>query len=281
VIHEFYEELSRKTTADAAEATFRSTEATQGPWSTELQHGGPPSALVVREFERLAPTEGGHIARVAVDFLGPVPVGPLTIRSQVLKSGRRAQLLSAEVSANDRSVLMIRGWWRRQVPGLVPEVPDPASAEPFPDPDTLTAQQPEDELTRFLDRGWVAAMEFRYVRGNLATPGPSKVWVRPRLPLLAAEPTSPTQTATLIADGSSGVSSALDFRTHLFSNLDLNLSFLRVPEGPWVSVDATSSIDAAGGGTAVTRLGDRRGVFGYCVQTLYVEPHGAGARRSA
>jgi hypothetical protein len=85
----------------------------------------------------------------------------------------------------------------------------------------------------------------------------------------------------VVADGASGLSSALDFRTHLFSNLDLNLSFLRPPEGSWISVDATSSIDAAGGGTAVTRLGDRRGVFGYCMQTLYVEPHGAEARRSA
>jgi len=281
VIHEFYEELDRKATADAAEATFRSTDATQGPWSTELQHGGPPCALVLREFERLAPAEGGHIARISMDFLGPVPVAPLTVRSQVLKPGRRAQLLAAEVTANDRTVLTVRGWWRRQAPGLVPEVPDPAAAEPFPDPDTIETSSSEDDLSRFLDHGWVAAMEFRYVLGGLITPGPCKVWVRPRLPLLAAEPMSPTQTAALIADGASGVSSALDFRTHLFSNLDLNLSFLRAPEGPWISVDATSSIDAAGGGTTMTRLGDRRGVFGYCMQTLYVEPHGVEARRSA
>ena len=271
----FYEELDRKTAADAAEAAFRSTDATQGPWSTELQHGGPPGALAVREFERLAPAEGGHLARLSVDFLGPVPLAPLTVRSRILKPGKRAQLLSAEVVANDRTVLAIRGWWRRQIPGLVPEVPDPASAEPFPDPDTIATHEPEDDLSRFLDRGWMAAMEFRYVRGTVTEPGPAAVWVRPRLPLLAAEPTSPTQTAVLIADGSSGMSSALDFRTHLFSNLDLNLSFLRPPEGPWISVDAVSSIDAAGGGTAMTRLGDRRGVFGYCMQTLYVEPHGA------
>ena len=275
MIHEFYEELERKATADAAEACFRSTDATQGPWSTEFQHGGPPCALVLREFDRLAPAEGGHIARISMDFLGPVPVAPLTIRSQVVKPGRRAQLLSAEVVANDRTVLTIRGWWRRQVPDLVPEVPDPASAEPFPDPDTLETYVPDSDLSRFLDRGWMAAMEFRYVLGHPTTPGPCKVWVRPRLPLLATEPMSPTQAAAVVADGASGMSSALDFRTHAFSNLDLNLSFLRPPEGPWISVDAASSIDPAGGGTTVTRLGDRRGVFGYGMQALYVEPHGA------
>jgi hypothetical protein len=277
----FYQELDRKKTADAAEAAFSSTEATQGPWSTELQHGGPPCALALREFERLAPAEGGHIARLSADFLGPVPVAPLTIRSRILKPGKRAQLLSAEIVANDRTVLSIRGWWRRQVTDLVPEVPDPASAEPFPDPDTVKTHEPDEELDRFVDHGWMAAMEFRYLLGRPTAPGPCKAWVRPRLPLLASEETSPTQTAVVVADGASGLSSALDFRTHLFSNLDLNLSFLRVPEGPWISVDATSSIDAAGGGTAMTRLGDLRGVFGYCMQTLYVEPRGAEARRSA
>lgn len=272
----FYEELDRKTAADgAAEAIFGSTAATQGPWSTELQHGGPPCALALREFERLAPTEGGHIARLSADFLGPVPVAPLTIRSRILKPGKRAQLLSAEIFANDRAVLSIRGWWRRQVTDLVPEVPDPASAEPFPDPDTVKTYEAETDLDRFLDRGWIAAMEFRYVLGGPGTPGPCKAWVRPRLPLLASEATSPTQSAVVVADGASGLSSALDFRTHLFSNLDLNLSFLRPPEGSWISVDATSSIDASGGGTTTSKFGDQRGVFGYGMQTLYVEPHGA------
>lgn len=272
----FYEELDRTT---QGVATFRSSEATQGPWSTNLQHGGPPCALVLREFERLAPAVGGHIARLSVDFLAPVPLAPITIRSEILKPGKRVQLLSAEVVASDRTVLTARAWWRRQVPGLVPDMPDPAATQPFPDPDSIKTQEPDDDLSRFLDRGWVAAMEMRYVSGGFTQPGPCRVWVRPRLPLLATEPTSPTQTAVLIADGSSGVSAALDFRTHLFSNLDLHLSFLRAPEGPWISLDATSSIDAAGGGTASTKLGDQRGVFGHCIQALYVEPHGTGAQK--
>ena len=266
----FYERLE----GAADRAVYRSTEATQGPWSAETQHGGPPSALALREIEALAPAEGGHVARLAVDFLAPVPVAPLTVRTEVLKPGKRARLLAAEVLAGGRTVLTARAWWRRQVPDLVPEVPDPA--EPFPDPDTLAAKEPDDELWRFLDRGWIHEMEFRYVSGGPTEPGPCRVWVRPRLPLIEGEPTSPTQRAVLVADGSSGVSSALDFRTHLFSNLDLNLGFLRVPEGPWIGLDALSVLDAAGGGSTVARLGDRRGVCGHSMQSLYVEPYGRG-----
>jgi hypothetical protein len=277
----FYAPLDGATGAvsgkDAHEASFRTTSATQGPWSKQMQHGGPPSALILREMERLAPAAGGHLARLTVDFLAPVPVAPLTVRTTVLKPGRRARLLGAEVRAEGRLVLVARGWWRRQEADLVPEVPDAAHIEPFPDPDTVPEAPADDELSRFLDHGWVHAMEFRYVRGALTVPGPCRVWVRPRLPLLEDEQPSPTQLAVLVADGSSGVSSALDFRTHLFSNLDLNLSFLRVPEGGWVGLDAATALDAAGGGTTATRLVDRRGVCGYAQQTLYVEPHGAGA----
>jgi hypothetical protein len=259
---------------DVREASFRATSATQGPWSPRMQHGGPPSALMLREMERLAPAEGGHLARLAVDFLAPVPVAPLTVRTWVVKPGRRAQLYAAEVAAEGRTVLTARGWWRRQVPGLVPGVPDPASAaEPFPDPDTVQTAAANGDRAGVLDRGRMNAMEFRYVLGGPTVPGPCRVWVRPRPQLVEGEEISPTQRAVVVADGASGLSSALDFRTHLFSNLDLNLSFLRVPEGPWVAVDAASALDPAGGGSTVTRLGDRRGVHGYAQQTLYVEPH--------
>jgi acyl-coenzyme A thioesterase PaaI-like protein len=268
----FYEEIERSA---AGAATFRSNEPSQGPWSREMQHGGPPSALAVREMERLAPADGGHIARFALDFLAPVPVAPLTVRARVLKPGKRAQLLAAEITAGERTVLTARAWWRRQSPDIVPAVPDPADAQPLPEPESLRTGTPDDDLGRHLDYGWIAAMEFRYVSGHVAVPGPARVWVRPRVPLLAGEPTSPTQRAVLISDGSSGFSAVFDFRTHLFSNLDLNLSFLREPAGEWISLDANTSLDAAGGGTTLTRLGDRSGVFGYCMQALYVEPHAA------
>jgi acyl-coenzyme A thioesterase PaaI-like protein len=262
---------------DVHEASYRPTSATQGPWSPQTQHGGPPGALILREMERLAPAAGGHLARLAVDFLAPVPVAPLTVRTTVVKPGRRARLFAAEVAAEGRTVLTARGWWRRQVPGLVPEVPDGLSAaRPFPEPDSLETASADGGPAGVPDHGWMNAMEFRYVLGGPTVPGPCRVWVRPRLPLVEGEELSPTQCAVLVADGASGLGSALDFRTHLFSNLDLNLSFLRAPEGDWVSVDAASAIDAAGGGSTVTRLGDRRGVHGYVQQTLYVEPHGRG-----
>ena len=92
----FYEVIDR----NAKGARFRPSLATQGPWSPEMQHGGAPSALALHELERLAPADGGHTARLSVDFLAPVPMAPLTVRTEIIKPGKRAQLLAAEVVAD-------------------------------------------------------------------------------------------------------------------------------------------------------------------------------------
>lgn len=263
------------------DGSFVATEATQGPWSPDRQHGGLPSALLVRQFEALIaataeqsgePAPDGHLAKIAMDFHGPVPVGPVRVRACVLKPGKRVQLLAGELSADGRVLLSARAWWRRRSPGLVPDVP--VRAPRLPDPETL-APPAADYLPGYLDHGWIASMDYRYLAGFVTTPGPATVWVRPRLPLVAGEPTSGTQRAVLVADGASGFSAALDFRTHLFSNLDLVLSFLRPPVGPWVALDAVSALDPAGGGTTSTRLADTVGHHGFALQTLYVAPHHA------
>src|SRR5215470_6150479 len=41
---------------------FESTPATAGPWSADSQHGGPPSALLARAFERLEPDPNQRLA---------------------------------------------------------------------------------------------------------------------------------------------------------------------------------------------------------------------------
>jgi len=66
---------------------FLATPATAGPWSAQAQHGGPPSALVARAFERHEPTESQRLARVTVDILQPVPVGKVSVRTRMVRPG--------------------------------------------------------------------------------------------------------------------------------------------------------------------------------------------------
>lgn len=47
------------------------TELTRGPWHAQLQHAGPPSALLARAAVRLG--EPMQVCRITVDLLRPVP----------------------------------------------------------------------------------------------------------------------------------------------------------------------------------------------------------------
>jgi acyl-coenzyme A thioesterase PaaI-like protein len=251
---------------------YHSSASTHSPWGPTTQHGGPPVALLIREIEGLAPV-GGHLARVAVDFLRPVPVAPVHVRAGVLRRGRRVQLFEAELLADDEPVLRLTAWWRRVAPGAVEDVP--LTSAPLPPPDGLEVMQAGSDFLAALNRGYIAAMEWRFAAGGLDVPGPAQVWTRPRVPLLPGESPSPTQLVLLAVDSGSGIASALDFRTHLFINLDLVASILRPPVDGWVSMDGITAIDSAGGGVARTVIGDVAGPVGVSMQTLLVEPHAA------
>src|SRR6516225_1874000 len=73
-------------------ASFISTELTRGPWSNEHQHGGPPSALMVRAVETFGEdAKSFFVARVLVDYLRPIPIAKLDVHVEPTKLGKVAQ----------------------------------------------------------------------------------------------------------------------------------------------------------------------------------------------
>src|SRR3982751_3442928 len=90
---------------------FLATALTIGPWDPGLQHAGPPAALLLREAERASGIEGGQTVRLAYDIFAPVPVGPVRVRTSVVRPGRRIELVGAVLSAGDeRPLRRVSGW---------------------------------------------------------------------------------------------------------------------------------------------------------------------------
>jgi hypothetical protein len=75
------------------------------------------------------------------------------------------------------------------------------------------------------------------------------------------------------ADFGNGVSSELDFQTHLFINPDLTVYVHRPPVGEWVCLDARTRFGAPGIGMAESALWDIEGRIGRAAQSLLVERH--------
>ncbi|HTS95195.1 MAG TPA: thioesterase family protein [Streptosporangiaceae bacterium] len=249
--------------------SFVATPSTAGPWSAQSQHGGPPSALAAWAMEQHEPDEGQRLARVTVDILRPVPVGKVTVRTRMVRPGRRVAMLEAVLEADGQEVLHARGWRLATPGGEVPVIGADAAPPPIPAPaERALITFPSGHVTGYLD-----AIDWRFVTGGaFDVPGPAMVWARPTIPLLPDEPMSPMCRALLIADSGSGVSATLDPQRFTFINVDLTVVLSRDPDGEWLLLDAVTTIGDQGAGLAETALSDRYAACGKAMQTLLVAP---------
>lgn len=245
---------------------FHATELVRGPWDPGAQHAGPPAALLGRALERLPGGEGMQIGRVTFEILRSVPIAPVRISAEVLRPGRKVQMLAAELSVEGEVLMRVRGWRLRSA---AIEIPPGVTTTPPPPPFPEDAKG-FDFFPTGHELGYHSAMELRFASGGFMELGPATAWLRMRHPLVAGEQPSPLQRTLIAADVGNGISAALDFRRFVFVNVDLSVHLERMPAGEWVCVDALTLPQPSGIGTAESVLADRDGRIGRALQTLLI-----------
>jgi hypothetical protein len=252
---------------------YVATELTRGPWDPGAQHAGPPAALIAREIEGLGDgrMSGGdgppaQVGRVTYEILRSVPIGRLRVDAEVIRPGRRVELVGATLSDEEGEPLIRAQGWRLRTAEVSFDAPE-RSEDPPPGPDEATPGAFPD--IGFAD-GYHSAMEYRFTRGGFTELGPATVWMRMGVPLLPGEEPTPLQRVLAAADSGNGVSVTLDWSRYLFINVDLSVHLHRMPAGEWVCLDAETFPEASGVGMADARLLDEGGQIGRAVQTLLV-----------
>jgi hypothetical protein len=282
--------------------SFIPTEHARGPWDPQALHGGAPAALIADAFERLEPGSQLRIARLGFELLRPIPFAPLTLSTRIVRPGRRVQELAAELTAgvgDSRQVVCRASALRVQeisaevaAAAIVQEAAaDVAAAAigggadaPSADAEAHTRSDslpPPDQATpvRFaldeenIDRASFAAsaMEMRWLSDPRA-PGPGRVWMRLRHPLLEGRELTALARLAATADFGNGVSAELPFERFLFINADLTIHLQRPPLGEWIGLDARTLLHGGGAGLAESVLHDVHGPVGRAFQTLVVQP---------
>lgn len=246
---------------------FVATELTRGPWDPNSQHAGPPSAMLGRAIEQVDGADGFQVARVTFEILRPVPIGPVRIEASVVRPGRSVQMVEASLSGEDGSELMKARAWRIRTSEI--SIPEDVETTPAAPPGPEQGDEPEFFATG-QSVGYHTAMDWRSVDGAFREPGPATVWMRMRCALVEGEEPTPLQRALVAADVGNGISAVLDWRTHVFINVDLSVHFERMPEGEWVCVDAVTLPQRNGIGVAESVLSDERGRIGRAVQALLI-----------
>jgi hypothetical protein len=254
--------------------TFAATNATQSPWDERLQHGSPPTALLARAMLAHHPRDGMRLARISAEFLGPIPLATMRVRTRVARPGRRIEMLEGVIESEGREVVLARAW--RIATGPERSVP-PAASEPDTAP-PLPPEQPAPAWLQFF--GYGRALEWRYAHGEHGF-GPAAVWTRPRFPLIGGESLQPLDRALLIADSANGISRELPIEEWLFVPPSLSLAFERYPEGEWTLLEARTTLSHDGLGITASRLADGTGYFAVGSQALLVEPRSASPKPDA
>lgn len=242
---------------------FIASRLTQGPWSADAQHGGPVAALLARAVECVPSIAPMQVVRLTIELLRPVPISALLVAAKVTRDGKRVQVIDASISVDGTDVALARAL-RIRTKALKLSVPD---VEPVAElPDDLS-----ETRAATLSVPYAEAVELRFIEGGWDVPGPVRVWTRLKVPVVAREPVTPLQRVAAAADFGNGVSSVLDFATHIFINPDLTVSLARAPVGEWIGFDITSRISLDGYGQAEASIFDREGWIGRSSQSLFVD----------
>ena len=268
---------------DAGDA-WLPTDLSRGPWDPRACHGGAPAALIARELERcpLPTTRDGdapvpmRLARVTIELVRPVPVGPLRLSAEVVRPGRKVSLVEATVtSVDDDVVVALARALRIRESEIAFHDAGPGGAAAHGIDDVPPPVPPAADDVSFESADYVGfhngGTEHRFVRGTFGVPGPVFDWIRLAVPVVPGEEPSPWQRAMAASDFGNGIASSVGFGEGLFINPDLTVHLWREPVGEWIGMESVMRTSPNGIGASDSAMWDQRGRIGRGNQSLLLD----------
>jgi hypothetical protein len=242
-----------------------------GPWGKEWLHGGPVAALCAAVAEELIPDTDRVTTRLTMELIKPVPLAPLEVQGEILRSGRRLSLVDVEIKAGDSVVAIAR---LQRTTQTAMELPDLAGTgvELIPPTDRPEDFVPMLETGSPVDRA-PFVRDATVIRTPSETgiyePHPTDAWICVFADLLPGVPLSPTAAAMAAADygNALGAPEAPGTNTY-FPNADLSVHLARAPVSSWIRMAPRTSWLAEGIGHTRCELADQRGMLGTSAVTL-------------
>lgn len=249
------------------DGTFVPTSAAVGPWDARIVHGAAVVALLAG---RLTPAEG-TMARVTVDFLRPVPMGPLDLALADLGGGSRARRHRAVLTSDGQEVAAAEAVVIRA--GAL-DLPDRALGHPTPF--DATAAPPLDEPNHAAAEivGHESYDSEAAVFVPMRVEGDRRVhaWISLALPVVAGTALLGTELAAAAADyAQSAVHRQLPFAEWSFRNTEQTIHFARVPVGRWVGLRSEALVQPVGAGFSAADLFDADGWVARTAAAVVVE----------
>lgn len=244
---------------------------TGGPWVPGVQAGSATSALLAWAVEQVPTLAPMRTVRYTFDLLRPAPMHQLGARSEVLREGKRIQVVEASLVDGDLVVARCRALRLRrgQVSPPLAENPElPVIAVP---PPPGVEKWPEEGTAVDLP-GIMGAFDVRQVddpdRGWSTTS-----WLRLQAPVVEGASTPPVVALAAAADFVSNSANHADHDQWSMVNADVSVDVVREPTSDWMAVAVRTSFGPDGIGHSVGRIYDEHQFVATAMTMGLVEHH--------
>ncbi len=245
-----------------------------GPWNPGEQHGGSVSGILAHLVEGVPTAVPMRICRHTVDLMRGAPMWPLRGETEVVRDGRRLQVVRAslfdDTTGEPREVARSMSVRLR-----VSDEPTPFDDDRMRHVDDEPPPLPDESATLTMPGtgvpGFLRGVELRRPGGEFRTGAPGLLWLRMHRPFVEGAPTSPYVRMAAVADMASMVAGYLDPSAWLTINTDLHLHTFRDPVGEWVGLRGLHKNVGDGIGLSEAVLYDLDGRFGRATAAILID----------
>lgn len=237
---------------------FTATPLAVSAWSSKQVAGTGVCGLLAREMETLSPGVGFVPARFTADLFRPVLNEPISVRSEIVRDGKRVRVIDASIVQHDE--VRARASVMYLAMGQEPSGRVWQAERDLPVP-SRGLDTPEGDPPLFKSGAFEWSSDFRSGQNGER----KAVWQN--LPaLVEGEKISAFQRAAFMGDvtnlmcnwGTEGVG---------YINSDVTVTLSRLPEGHEVGLVAVDQVAGAGVVVGTAVMYDRGGALGTCVIT--------------
>ena len=231
----------------AASGELQPVASAHAPWSTDMLHGRLVGGIGARAIESVLGASALRVARLTVDLFRPAGMGPVSVRAEPVREGRRIRVVDAIVSSGGNDIARVTAVALAPSENPPGRIWQPAT-EAWPAPDTLKTGTDAG--------GW----ELRMVEGGMGTAERTRIWTNDTRPLVEGEEMSPLVRTAVSGDIACPLANSSDEGLH-YINADYTLAIAGYPVGPWLGLGVTQQLASEGISVASCTLVDELGPF--------------------
>ncbi len=245
---------------------------TGGPWAADAQGGSATCALLAWAVEQLPTLAPMRTVRYTFDLLRTAPMRPLAVRSQVVREGKRIQVVQVEMLDGDVCVGTCRALRMRRADHAPPVSENPV-LPPREQPEPPGEHAWPNEARRAELPGVMHAYDVR-VPGGEPLAFPNVLWLKMVADVVEGSPTPPIVVLASAADFTSNLAAHAERTEWSMINADVSVDIVREPVGEWLAVVARTTYGPDGIGHSSAHIHDLTGFVASSMTMGIVEPFG-------